>query len=86
MGNLSKLAPECAKCSRRDVCTRKRMVKVAYVEQPLMQEGAVGVAQPLLVGKIGQHYSMGNQEKMLQSIKDALKKELYAKQFMNYGA
>lgn len=87
MGSLSKLAPECAICSRREKCNHKRMAAEAYIEQPLMQSGAVGAAQPLFVGKIGQVGIIGDGEPLLRTIADSLKEEeLPIKRFMNYGA
>ena len=74
MGSLSKLAPECAICSRRERCNHKRMVAEAYIEQPLMKSGAVGAAQPVM------------RDGASEEIAKALREALSVNGFMNYGA
>ena len=78
MGSLSKIAPQCAKCSMRNDCTRKRMVMEAYIEEQTMNGAMVSAAQPLLQPLI-------NEEKMLTGIEKAVI-DTMQNRFISYGA
>lgn len=85
MDGLSKIAPECAKCSKRDTCVRKRMIKIGYLEQPSMREGSTYADQPVLRDKFEDSLHIGAQEKILRGIKEAVE-ESFSNRFINYGA
>lgn len=89
MGSLSKIAPECAKCFKRDTCIRKRMITVDYLEQPSMREGSMDVAQPVfqpaLRDKLEDGLHIGVREKTLRRIKEAVEESL-SNRFIDYGA